>query len=313
MDKNYVYSIVIPVLNEEKVLNELYQILTKVMTDIGESYEIIFINDGSTDNSLKIMKQLQTHDKRIKIIDFSRNFGHQIAITAGIDFTSGDAVITIDADLQDPPEVIPDLIKKWKEGYEVIYGIREKRKGENFFKKISTLIFYRLINKMTMINMPPDSGDFRLIDKKVVNNLKNIRENNRYVRGLTYWIGFKQIGVPYERDKRFAGKSKYPIKKLFKLAYDAIFSFSNFPLKIATYFGFIVSFLSFLYLIYALIIKLFTNSVIHGWTSLMISILFLGGVQLICLGIIGEYIARINDEVKKRPLYIIKEIIDEDK
>jgi len=313
MDKNYVYSIVIPVLNEEKVLNELYKRLTKVMTDIGESYEIIFINDGSTDNSLKIMKQLQTHDKRIKIIDFSRNFGHQIAITAGIDFTSGDAVITIDADLQDPPEVIPDLIKKWKEGYEVIYGIREKRKGENFFKKISTLIFYRLINKMTMINMPPDSGDFRLIDKKVVNNLKNIRENNRYVRGLTYWIGFKQIGVPYERDKRFAGKSKYPIKKLFKLAYDAIFSFSNFPLKIATYFGFIVSFLSFLYLIYALIIKLFTNSVIHGWTSLMISILFLGGVQLICLGIIGEYIARINDEVKKRPLYIIKEIIDEDK
>lgn len=313
MDKNYVYSIVIPVLNEEKVLNELYKRLTKVMTDIGESYEIIFINDGSTDNSLKIMKQLHTHDKRIKIIDFSRNLGHQIAITAGIDFTSGDAVITIDADLQDPPEVIPDLIKKWKEGYEVIYGIREKRKGENFFKKISTLIFYRLINKMTMINMPPDSGDFRLIDKKVVNNLKNIRENNRYVRGLTYWIGFKQIGVPYERDKRFAGKSKYPIKKLFKLAYDAIFSFSNFPLKIATYFGFIVSFLSFLYLIYALIIKLFTNSVIHGWTSLMISILFLGGVQLICLGIIGEYIARINDEVKKRPLYIIKEIIDEDK
>ena len=313
MDKNYVYSIVIPVLNEEKVLNELYKRLTKVMTDIGESYEIIFINDGSTDNSLKIMKQLQTHDKRIKIIDFSRNFGHQIAITAGIDFTSGDAVITIDADLQDPPEVIPDLIKKWKEGYEVIYGIREKRKGENFFKKITALIFYRLINKMTMINMPPDSGDFRLIDKKVVNNLKNIRENNRYVRGLTYWIGFKQIGVPYERDKRFAGKSKYPIKKLFKLAYDAIFSFSNFPLKIATYFGFIVSFLSFLYLIYALIIKLFTNSVIHGWTSLMISILFLGGVQLICLGIIGEYIARINDEVKKRPLYIIKEIIDEDK
>ncbi len=313
MDKNYVYSIVIPVLNEEKVLNELYKRLTKVMTDIGESYEIIFINDGSTDNSLKIMKQLQTHDKRIKIIDFSRNFGHQIAITAGIDFTSGDAVITIDADLQDPPEVIPNLIKKWKEGYEVIYGIREKRKGENFFKKITALIFYRLINKMTMINMPPDSGDFRLIDKKVVNNLKNIRENNRYVRGLTYWIGFKQIGVPYERDKRFAGKSKYPIKKLFKLAYDAIFSFSNFPLKIATYFGFIVSFLSFLYLIYALIIKLFTNSVIHGWTSLMISILFLGGVQLICLGIIGEYIARINDEVKKRPLYIIKEIIDEDK
>lgn len=275
--------------------------------------KLFFINDGSTDNSLKIMKQLQTHDKRIKIIDFSRNFGHQIAITAGIDFTSGDAVITIDADLQDPPEVIPDLIKKWKEGYEVIYGIREKRKGENFFKKITALIFYRLINKMTMINMPPDSGDFRLIDKKVVNNLKNIRENNRYVRGLTYWIGFKQIGVPYERDKRFAGKSKYPIKKLFKLAYDAIFSFSNFPLKIATYFGFIVSFLSFLYLIYALIIKLFTNSVIHGWTSLMISILFLSGVQLICLGIIGEYIARINDEVKKRPLYIIKEIIDEDK
>jgi len=310
--KNSVYSIVVPVFNEEEVLNEFYKRLTIAMDKLKEKYEIIFVNDGSTDNSLEIMKKLHSNDKRIKIISFSRNFGHQMAITAGIDYASGEAVVTIDADLQDPPEMIPELIKKWKEGYDVVYGVRKKREGESFFKKATASIFYRLLNRVTDINIPLDAGDFRLMDRKVVNNLKQIREKNRYIRGLTSWIGFKQIGVLYKREKRFAGYTKYPLRKMLKFAFNAIFSFTNFPLKIATYFGFLVAGLSFLYLIYVLILKIFMNATIQGWASLIVAVLFLGGVQLICIGIIGEYIGRIGEEVKKRPLYIIEEIIDED-
>jgi len=312
MDRGYSYSIVVPVFNEGEVLNEFYRRLTIVMDELKENYEIIFVNDGSTDNSLEIMKKLHSDDERIKIIDFSRNFGHQMAITAGIDYGSGKAIVTIDADLQDPPEIIPELIKKWKEGYDVVYGVRKKRKGESFFKKATALIFYRLLNRMTDINIPLDAGDFRLMDKKVANNLKKIREKNRYIRGLTSWIGFKQISVLYEREKRLAGHTKYPFKKMLKFAFDAIFSFTNFPLKIATYFGFLVAGLSFLYLIYVLYIKIFTNITIPGWSSLIVAVLFLGGVELVCIGIIGEYIGRIGEEVKKRPLYVIKEVIDED-
>ena len=310
--KNSVYSIVVPVFNEEEVLNEFYKRLTIAMDKLKEKYEIIFVNDGSIDNSLEIMKKLHSNDKRIKIISFSRNFGHQMAITAGIDYASGEAVVTIDADLQDPPEMIPELIKKWKEGYDVVYGVRKKREGESFFKKATASIFYRLLNRVTDINIPLDAGDFRLMDRKVVNNLKQIREKNRYIRGLTSWIGFKQIGVLYKREKRFAGYTKYPLRKMLKFAFNAIFSFTNFPLKIATYFGFLVAGLSFLYLIYVLILKIFMNATIQGWASLIVAVLFLGGVQLICIGIIGEYIGRIGEEVKKRPLYIIEEIIDED-
>ena len=290
----YKYSIVVPVFNEEKVLNELYRRLTIVMSKLRESYEIIFINDGSIDNSLEIMEKLHSKDKRIKIIDFSRNYGQQIATTAGIDYATGEAIVIIDADLQDPPKVIPELVKKWKKGYDVVYGVRKKREGENFFKKVTASIFYKFLNKIADINIPLDAGDFRLIDRKVANNLKTIREKNRYIRGLTSWIGFRQIGVLYDREKRFAGYTKYTLGKMLKLALDAVFSFSNYPLKIAIYIGFLISGLSFLYLIYVLILKIFMDVTIQGWASIIVAVLFLGGVQLICIGIIGEYIGRIG-------------------
>lgn len=312
MVRQYKYSIVVPVFNEENVLNEFYRRLTSTMNKLEENYEIIFVNDGSIDNSLNIMKKFHSYDKRVKIIDFSRNFGHQIAITAGIDYASGEAIVTIDADLQDPPKVIPKLIKKWKEDYDVVYGVRKKREGESFFKKVTASIFYKLLNSIADINIPLDAGDFRLIDRKVADNLKKTREKNRYIRGLTSWIGFKQIGVLYDREKRFAGYTKYPLSKMIKFGLDAIFSFTNLPLKIAAYFGFLVAGVSFLYLIYALILKIFMNITIQGWASLIVAVLFLGGVQLMCIGIIGEYIGRIGEEVKKRPLYIIKGVIGED-
>lgn len=313
MAMQYKYSIVVPVFNEEKVLNELYRRLTIVMSKLRESYEIIFINDGSIDNSLEIMEKLHSKDKRIKIIDFSRNYGQQIATTAGIDYATGEAIVIIDADLQDPPKVIPELVKKWKKGYDVVYGVRKKREGENFFKKVTASIFYKFLNKITDINIPLDAGDFRLIDRKVADNLKTIREKNRYIRGLTSWIGFRQIGVLYDREKRFAGYTKYTLAKMLKLALDAVFSFSNYPLKIAIYIGFLISGLSFLYLIYVLILKIFMDVTIQGWASIIVAVFFLGGVQLICIGIIGEYIGRIGEEVKKRPLYIIKGVLDDDK
>ena len=312
MTKQYTYSIVVPVFNEEEVLGEFYKRLVSVMDSVQESYEIIFVNDGSKDRSLEIMKELHSKDKNVKIINFSRNFGHQIAITAGMDYSLGKAVMIIDADLQDPPELITEFIRKWKEGFEVVYGTREKRDGESIFKKITSSIFYRILEKITEIKIPVDAGDFRLIDIKVVNSLKEIREKSRFMRGLTTWTGFNQIGVLYKREKRFAGHTKYSLKKMLKFALDAVFSFSNFPLKIAGFFGFLVASLSFLYLVYILVLKMFTNVLIEGWASLIAVVLFLGGVQLICLGIIGEYIGRISEEVKRRPLYIIKEIINGD-
>jgi len=313
MDSKYKYSIVAPVCNEEETIKEFYKRLTSIMDSLHDNYEIILVNDGSTDKSLEIMKELQSQDKRIKIINFSRNFGHQIAITAGTDYSSGDAVIIIDSDLQDPPEVIPRFIEKWEEGIEIVYGVRESAEGISIFKKLTSKIFYRTLQKIIDIKIPLDTGDFRLIDRKVVNSLKEIRERSRFVRGLTSWVGFKQEGILFKREKRFAGHTKYSLRKMLKLAIDATFSFSNFPLKIAGYFGFIIAGLSFLYLIYVIILKLFTNTLIQGWTSLIAAILFLGGIQLICLGIIGEYIGRIGEEVKHRPLYIIKEIIGGDK
>lgn len=304
------YSIVVPVLNEEEVLEDFYKRLILVMDRLNENYEVLFVNDGSTDRSLEVMKDIQAKDKKIRIIDFSRNFGHQIAVTAGTDYSKGDAIIVIDADLQDPPEVIPSFIKKWKEGFEVVYGVREVREGETIFKKITANIFYRTLRRMAKIDIPVDAGDFRLIDKKVVEVFKRIREQNRYVRGLVSWVGFKQIGVSYKREKRFAGKTKYSLTKMVKLAIDGVISFSSFPLKIATYLGFFTAGASFLYIIYALALRFLTDKSVPGWTSLMVAILFLGGIQLICLGILGEYIGRINEETKNRPLYIIKRIFD---
>jgi len=309
MNNQIVYSIVVPVFNEEEVLTEFYKRITSVMDKLVEPYEIIFVNDGSNDGSLELMKTLHSQDNRVKIINFSRNFGHQIAITAGLDYASGEAVITIDADLQDPPEVIPSLIDKWKEGFDVAYGIREKRAGESFLKLCTASVFYRFLRRITDTDIPTDAGDFRLMSRKVVDSLKNIRERNRFVRGLVSWVGFPQIGVNYRREKRFAGCTKYPLRKMLKFAIDGISSFSFLPLRIASYGGFVISGVGLIYAIYVIFVKLFTTKMVPGWASIMVAILFLGGVQLIAIGIIGEYIARIGQETKQRPLYIIREII----
>jgi len=304
-------SIVVPLFNEESVINELYMRITDLMDKNRLDYELILVNDGSTDNTPDMARVLCTRNKKVKYIGFSRNFGHQIAITAGMDKTAGRIVVIIDADLQDPPEVILEMIEKWREGYQVVFGTRKKRKGEGFFKLFTAKLFYRIIRKMTNIDIPVDTGDFRLMDRKVVNQLKNMRERNRFVRGMVSWVGFKQCKVEYVREKRFAGETKYPFKKMLKFAVDGILSFSQIPLKISSFFGFFCSMVSFVFIIYGLVIKLiFPDRAISGWASIFIAILFLGGVQLICAGILGEYMGRIYEEIKGRPLYICEEEIN---
>ncbi len=301
------YSIVVPVYNEELVVEESYKRLKQVMDSTNEPYELIFVNDGSRDKTAELVSSLCDRDKNVRLINFSRNFGHQTAITAGMDNSSGQAVVVIDADLQDPPEVILDMIAKWKEGYDVVYGQRLKRKGETFFKKITAKLFYRLLSSMTSVDIPVDTGDFRLIDRKVCDVMSSLTEKNRYVRGLVSWVGFKQTAVTYVRDERFAGETKYPLKKMLKFAMDGITTFSYKPLKISTYVGFLVSILSFIYLIVVLCLKLFTDTTVSGWASTLAVSLIFNGVILMMLGIIGEYIGRIYDETKNRPLYIIRE------
>lgn len=306
-------SIVVPVYNEEPVVAETYKRLKSVMDSTGESYEIIFVNDGSKDNTARIVRDICGRDKNIKLIDFSRNFGHQIAITAGMDLSSGNAVVVIDADLQDPPEVISEMLKKWREGYEVVYGKRVKRQGETTFKKFTAKIFYRFLKKMTDVDIPVDTGDFRLIDRKVCNALKRINERNRYVRGLVSWVGFTQTGVEFERQERFAGETKYPLKKMLRFAMDAITTFSYKPLKLASYAGVLLSLVSFLYLLYVIYLRLFTDKTIQGWASTLAVSLFFNGVILMMLGIIGEYLGRIFDEAKGRPLYIVRDLVNFEK
>lgn len=303
-------SIIIPVYNEELLIVSLIERLNKTLKNIEEICEVIFIDDGSTDNSLHLIQQSSLINKQFKVISFSRNFGHQSAISAGLEHADGDAVIMMDADLQDPPELIIEFINKWKEGYEVVYGIRETRKNENIFKKFSAASFYYLIAKLSGTKIPTQAGDFRLLDKKVVINLNKLREKNKFLRGMISWVGYKQIGIPFSRDGRFAGETKYTISKMFRLAFDAICSFSITPLRISTYSGFIVAFFAFIYLIISLVDKFIFKTTIQGWTSLMTAVLFLGGIQLITVGILGEYIGRIYEEVKNRPNYIIKEKIN---
>lgn len=307
------YSIVVPVYNEELVVEESYKRLKKVMDSTQEAYELIFVNDGSRDKTAEIVSGICAADSNVKLINFSRNFGHQTAITAGMDNSSGQAVVVIDADLQDPPEVILEMIAKWKEGYDVVYGQRLKRKGETFFKKITAKMFYRLLASMTNVDIPVDTGDFRLIDRKVCDVMSSLTEKNRYVRGLVSWVGFKQTAVSYVRDERFAGETKYPLKKMLKFAMDGITTFSYKPLKISTYVGFVVALLSFVYLIVVLCLRLFTDATVTGWASTLAVSLIFNGVILMMLGIIGEYIGRIYDETKNRPLYIIREKIGFDK
>ena len=302
-------SVVIPLYNEEEVLRETYARLSAVMTSLQDAYELIFVNDGSRDKTAEIACALCEKDPRVRLISMSRNFGHQIAITAGMDYAQGDAVILIDADLQDPPELIPEMVKKWKEGYEVVYGKRVKRNGETVFKKFTAKFYYRFLRRMTDVSIPCDTGDFRLMDRKVCDAMKKLSEKNRYVRGLVSWVGFRQYALPYERDERFAGKTKYPLKKMLRLASDGITSFSNKPLKIATYTGFFLSGLSFLYLLIVLGQKLLGYPTAWGWASILAVQLFFNGVMLIMLGIIGTYIGRIYEESKGRPLYIVAEEI----
>ncbi len=301
------YSVVVPVYNEEEVVKECLERLTTVMSSQGEEYELIFVDDGSRDKTLEILESYAQDDNKIKILSFSRNFGHQAAISAGMDFSSGKAIIIIDADLQDPPEIIPEMIKKWKEGFDVVYGKREKRKGESAFKKTTAKLFYRFLASQTELDIPVDTGDFRLIDRKVCDVLSSLTEKNRYVRGLVSFAGFRQTGVSYVRDERFAGETKYPLKMMLKFAMDATTSFSKKPLKIAGIVGSVLSVASFLYLFYAIYLKLFTDQTVSGWASIVSIMLFFNGVMLIILGIMGEYIGRIYDEVKNRPLYIIKD------
>ncbi len=306
------FSVIVPAYNEEAVIAESYKRLSAVMAKSGGEYELIFVNDGSRDKTIDILKDIAQKDSCVKILDFSRNFGHQVAISAGLDFATGDAVAVIDADLQDPPEVILQMIEKWREGYDVIYGKRIKRHGETLFKKLTAKIFYRFLHSMTDVDIPVDTGDFRLMDKRVCDAMRSLKEKNRYVRGLVSWVGFKQIAVEYVREERFAGETKYPLKKMLKFAGDGIISFSFKPLKAAQYLGFITSALSFVYLIVVIVQKLLGLTV-AGWASILAVSLFFNGIILLMLGIIGEYIGRIYDEAKGRPLYIIKDAIGFDK
>jgi glycosyltransferase involved in cell wall biosynthesis len=302
-------SVVAPCFNEEGVLHELYRRISQVLDSSGESWELVLVNDGSRDRTPEIMRELHAQDERVKVVDFARNFGHQIAVTAGMDYARGDAVVLIDADLQDPPELILEMLTKWREGYEVVYAIRAERKGETWFKEFTAKAFYRIIYKITDIDIPMDTGDFRLMDRKVVNALKTMHEKHRFMRGMSVWVGFRQTGVKYVRAERYAGETKYPLKKMLKFAMDGITSFSYFPLQLATYIGFVAALLAVLGIIITIILRLSGSHAFLGQATTLVSVLFLGGVQLICLGILGEYLGRIYDEVKGRPLYIVREAL----
>ena len=301
------YSIVAPIYNEIDNLPELYRRVKEVMDSSGESWELILVDDGSTDGSTERIRELARMDKTVRPVIFARNFGHQVAITAGWDYARGDAVIIIDADLQDPPEVILELAKKWKEGFEVVYAVRGEREGESWFKKFTAAMFYRIIYSITDVKIPVDTGDFRLMDRKVVDVLKLMKERHRFPRGMSAWVGFKQIGVTYKRAARVAGVTKYPFKKMLRLALNAITGFSYFPLQVATYFGFISAGISILAIPVVAILRLAGSHFFEGQTTTLVSVLFLGGVQLISLGILGEYIGRLYDEAKGRPLYIVRD------
>lgn len=302
-------SVVVPVYFQEKGLLELHKRLTHVLSGLKDyKYEVILINDGSTDKSFEIMKDINNKDSHVKVINFSRNFTQQAAIVAGLKLASGQAIVIIDDDLQDPPEVIPSMIKKWEEGFQVVYGVRTKRPGESFLKLLSAKLFYRLISKLSDVKLPVDSGDFRLIDKRVRDVLINMKEQSRYMRGLTAWVGFKQFGLKYERDIRFAGKTNYNFFKLMRFAVNGITSFSEKPLLISGYLGLAATFLAFLFLIAMIVVKIvLPQNTIIGWTSTITVIVFFGGLQLISLGIIGVYVGKIYLQVKERPLYIIDE------
>lgn len=298
-------SVVIPIYNEYGNIPELARRLASVLIPLDDSYEILWVDDHSTDNSLELITSIAEKDHHHKYVSFSRNFGHQIAIMAGIEHASGDAVITIDGDLQDPPELIADLVREWNNGYDVVYARRRKRSGENLFKKSTAFIFYRLLSSMTRIDIPLDTGDFRLIDRKVVDAVKSMPERQKYLRGQIAWTGFKSKAVDYDRDARVRGESNYSINRMIRLAWDGISGFSNIPIKMVSWFGFTVAAISFLLIIYAIVSKFVWGTAVRGWTSLIMVVLFLGGIQLLSIGVIGEYISRIDENIRNRPLYIV--------
>jgi len=302
-----VVSILAPVYNEEPVLPELYRRVREVMDELGEPWELVLVDDGSRDRSAAVIAELHDKDPRVKGISFSRNFGFQIAVTAGLDHVQGDAVILTDADLQDPPEIFPRMLDKWREGYDVVYGVRTSREGETWFKLLTAKLFYRLIYRITDIEIPLDTGDFRLMDRRVVNAIRRMPERNRFLRGMVPWVGFRQTGVTYQRRARYAGQSKFSsMRQMLPFALDAITSFSYLPLQLATFMGFGLAALSALAIIAVITLRLFgPSSPLLGQATTLVTVLFLGGVQLISLGIIGEYLGRIYDEVKGRPLYLV--------
>lgn len=307
-EKNQIdLSVVVPVFNEETVLPELYERIVNAVTQITNSYEIIFVNDGSKDQTATNLIRLSKNNAKVFYINFSRNFGHQIAVSAGLEFCEGKAVVIIDGDLQDPPELIVDLYNKYQEGFDVVYAKRVKRKGESVFKKISARLFYRVLRKITTIDIPLDTGDYRLIDRKVVEYLVQMPEKNKFLRGQIAWLGFRQTEVLFERDERKYGSTGYTFSKMLSFAMDGITSFSDKPLQFVSKFGIMISFVSFLIILYAIYSHFILHRTITGWTSLIISSMFIGGVQLISIGIIGTYISRINKNTMDRPLYIIKD------
>ena len=300
-------SVVIPIYNEEDNIMLLHSRLSAVLAGMQIGYELLFINDGSRDRSIQLLKDLAAKDPRVKYIDFSRNFGHQVAVSAGLDNTSGEAVVIMDADLQDPPELIPQLYQKYRDGYEVVYARRRSREGESWFKKFTARLFYRMLSYLSTVDIPLDTGDFRIIDHKVVEVLRNMPEKSKFLRGQISWIGFRQTFLEYDRQERHAGVTNYPFKKMLKFALDGITGFSDLPLRFVTWFGLAVTAFGFLMTIYVLYSRFILQDYVEGWSSLMITVLFLGGVQMIAIGIIGEYLSRIHSNVRNRPLYIIRE------
>ncbi|HMV18277.1 MAG TPA: glycosyltransferase family 2 protein [Zoogloea sp.] len=301
-------SIVIPCFNEEDVITSTVNRLRAFCATVKDvRVELIFVDDGSQDGTRARLKSFGTEDPRIRIIGFARNFGHQVAVTAGIDAARGDAVVLIDADLQDPPEVIHGMLTLWREGYDVVYGTRTDRPGESLFKRVTARLFYRVLSRLSDVPIPLDTGDFRLMDRRVADTLRAMPERDRFIRGMVSWVGFRQTALPYQRAERLAGESKYPLRRMLRFATDGILSFSTKPLQISIALGMFAAFLSVLGVLYALYMRLFTHIWVEGWTALMIAILFLGGTQLISVGILGEYIGRIYAEIKQRPLYIVQE------
>lgn len=299
-------SVVAPVYNERESLPEFVRRMTAVLKSLGEPWEIVLVDDGSSDGSSELIEDLARREPRIRPVIFSRNFGHQIAATAGLDYARGQATVIIDTDLQDPPELVPELVARWREGYQVVYAVRTERAGESWFKTVTASLFYRVVYRITDVHIPLDTGDFRLLDRRVVDALAGMRERHRFLRGMSAWVGYTQIGVPYKREARFAGETKYPVRKMARLALNAITSFSHFPLQIATFLGFLCAALSAAAILTVVILRLSGNQAFFGQATTLIAVLFLGGIQLISLGLLGEYLGRVYDEVKGRPLYILR-------